>query len=79
MLAIFIAIDALGKAKSEHVLEHVSTIVEYLNIKCTSHNDNLIVRYVAKILKFTVLLMKSASSSIIYSLDDSLTKLLLTS
>ena len=79
MVAIFIAIYALGKAKPEHVLSHVSTIVEYLNIKCTSHNDNLIVQYVAKILEFTVPLMKSASSSIIYSLEGSLTKLLLVS
>ena len=79
MVAIFIAIYALGKSKPEHVLSHVSTIVEYLNIKCTSHNDNLIVQYVAKILEFTVPLMKSASSSIIYSLEGSLTKLLLVS
>ena len=79
MVAIFIALYALGKAKPEHVLPHVSAIVEYLNIKCTSHNDNLIVQYVAKILEFTVPLMKSASSSIIYSLEGSLTKLLLVS
>ncbi|CAF4621772.1 unnamed protein product, partial [Rotaria sp. Silwood2] len=52
---------------------------EYLNIKCTSYNDNVIVQYVAKILEFTVPLMKSASSSIIYSLEGSLTKLLLVS
>jgi hypothetical protein len=79
MVAIFIALYALGKAKPEHVLLHVSTIVEYLNIKCTSYNDNIIVQYVAKILEFTVPLMKSASSSIIYSLEGSLTKLLLVS
>ncbi|CAF0741644.1 unnamed protein product [Adineta steineri] len=79
MVAIFIALYALGKAKPEHVLPHVSTIVEYLNIKCTSYNDNIIVQYVAKILEFTVPLMKSASSSIIYSLEGSLTKLLLVS
>jgi hypothetical protein len=79
MVAIFIALYALGKAKPEHVLPHVSTIVEYLNIKCTSYNDNVIVQYVAKILEFTVPLMKSASSSIIYSLEGSLTKLLLVS
>ncbi len=79
MVATFIALYALGKAKPEHVLPHVSTIVEYLNIKCTSYNDNVIVQYVAKILEFTVPLMKSASSSIIYSLEGSLTKLLLVS
>ena len=79
MVAIFIALYALGKAKPEHVLPHVSAIVEYLNIKCTSYNDNIIVQYVAKILEFTVPLMKSASSSIIYSLEGSLTKLLLVS
>ena len=79
MVAIFIALYALGKAKPEHVLPHVSTIVEYLNIKCTSYNDNIIVQYVAKILEFAVPLMKSASSSIIYSLEGSLTKLLLVS
>ena len=71
MVAIFVALYALGKAKAEHVLPHVSAIVEYLNIKCTSVNDNLIVQYVAKILEFTVPLMKSASSSIIYSLEGS--------
>ena len=64
MVVNFIAIYALGEAKLDHVLGHVSTIVEYLNIKCTSHNDNLIVRYVAKILEFTIPFMKSASSSI---------------
>ena len=79
MVATFIALYALGKAKPEHVLPHVSTIVEYLNIKCTSYNDNVIVQYVAKILEFTVPLMKSASTSIIYSLEGSLTKLLLVS
>ncbi|CAF3887434.1 unnamed protein product [Rotaria magnacalcarata] len=79
MVATFIALYALGKANPEHVLPHVSTIVEYLNIKCTSYNDNAIVQYVAKILEFTVPLMKSASSSIIYSLEGSLTKLLLVS
>ncbi|CAF3663937.1 unnamed protein product [Rotaria sp. Silwood1] len=79
MVATFIALYALGKAKPEHVLPHVSTIVEYLNIKCTSYNDNIIVQYVAKILEFTVPLMKSASASIIYSLEGSLTKLLLVS
>ncbi|CAF1181755.1 unnamed protein product, partial [Rotaria sordida] len=77
MVATFIALYALGKAKPEHVLPHVSAIVEYLNIKCTSYNDNIIVQYVAKILEFTVPLMKSASASIIYSLEGSLTKLLL--
>ncbi|CAF4842984.1 unnamed protein product, partial [Rotaria magnacalcarata] len=60
MVATFIALYALGKANPEHVLPHVSTIVEYLNIKCTSYNDNAIVQYVAKILEFTVPLMKSA-------------------
>ncbi|CAF1178554.1 unnamed protein product, partial [Adineta ricciae] len=79
MVATFVALYALGKAKPEHVLPHVSTIVEYLNIKCTSYNDNVIVQYVAKILEFTIPLMKSASSSIIYSLEGSLTKLLLVS
>ncbi|CAF3834606.1 unnamed protein product [Rotaria sordida] len=79
MVATFIALYALGKAKPEHVLPHVSAIVEYLNIKCTSYNDNIIVQYVAKILEFTVPLMKSASASIIYSLEGSLTKLLLVS
>ncbi|CAF3774513.1 unnamed protein product [Rotaria socialis] len=79
MVATFIALYALGKAKPEYVLPHVSTIVEYLNIKCTSYNDNIIVQYVAKILEFTVPLMKSASASIIYSLEGSLTKLLLVS
>ncbi|CAF5098239.1 unnamed protein product, partial [Rotaria magnacalcarata] len=110
MVATFIALYALGKAKPENVLPHVSTIVEYLNIKCTSYNDNIIVQYVAKILEFTVStiveylnikctsyndniivqyvakileftvpLMKSASASIIYSLEGSLTKLLLVS
>jgi hypothetical protein len=79
MVATFIALYALGKSNPEHVLPHVSTIVEYLNIKCTSYNDNVIVQYVAKILEFTVPLMKSASSSIIYSLEGSLTKLLLVS
>ncbi|CAF4446676.1 unnamed protein product, partial [Rotaria sp. Silwood2] len=79
MVATFVALYALGKANPEHVLSHVSTIVEYLNIKCTSYNDNVIVQYVAKILEFTVPLMKSASSSIIYSLEGSLTKLLLVS
>lgn len=79
MVATFIALYALGKANPEHVLPHVSTIVEYLNIKCTSYNDNVIVQYVAKILEFTIPLMKSASSSIIYSLEGSLTKLLLVS
>ncbi|CAF3306840.1 unnamed protein product [Rotaria sp. Silwood2] len=79
MVAKFVALNALGKANPEHVLSHVSTIVEYLNIKCTSYNDNVIVQYVAKILEFTVPLMKSASSSIIYSLEGSLTKLLLVS
>jgi len=79
MVATFIALYALGKAKPEHILPHVSTIVEYLNIKCTSYNDNVIVQYVAKILEFTIPLMKSASSSIIYSLEGSLIKLLLVS
>lgn len=78
-MSTFIAIYALGKAKPEHVLPHFSTIVEYLNIKCTSYNDNVIVQYVAKILEFTVPLMRSASSSVIYSLEGSLTKLLLVS
>ncbi|CAF3970501.1 unnamed protein product, partial [Rotaria sordida] len=72
MVATFIALYALGKAKPEHVLPHVSAIVEYLNIKCTSYNDNIIVQYVAKILEFTVPLIKSASASIIYSLAGSL-------
>ncbi|UJR32054.1 hypothetical protein I4U23_019522 [Adineta vaga] len=79
MVAIFIALYALGKSKPENVLPHVSTIVEYLNIKCTSYNDNAIVQYVAKTLEFTIPLVRSASSSIIYSLEGSLTKLLLVS
>ena len=79
MVATFIALYALGKSKPEYVLPHVSTIVEYLNIKCTSYNDNVIVQYVAKILECTIPLMRSASSSIIYSLEGSLTKLLLVS
>jgi len=79
MVATFIALYALGKSQPEYVLPHVSTVVEYLNIKCTSYNDNMIVQYVAKILEFTIPLMKSVSSSIIYSLEGSLTKLLLVS
>ena len=79
MVATFIALYALGKSQPEYVLPHASTIVEYLNIKCTSYNDNVIVQYVAKILEFTIPLMRSASSSIIYSLEGSLTKLLLVS
>ena len=79
MVATFTAVYALGKAEPRHVLPHFSTIVEYLNIKCTSYNDNVIVQYVAKILEFTVPLMKSVSSSVIYSLEGSLTKLLLVS
>jgi hypothetical protein len=79
MVATFIALYALGKAQPSHILPHFSTIVEYLNIKCTSYNDNVIVQYVAKVLEFTVPLMKSVASSVIYSLEGSLIKLLLVS
>ncbi|CAF1290639.1 unnamed protein product, partial [Didymodactylos carnosus] len=79
MVSTFIALYALGKAKPEYLIQHVSTIVDYLNIKCTTHNDNTIVQYVAKILEFTVPLMKSASETLIFKLEESLTKLCLVS
>ncbi|CAF1034937.1 unnamed protein product, partial [Didymodactylos carnosus] len=74
MVSTFIALYALGKAKPDYLIQHVSTIVEYLNIKCTTHNDNTIVQYVAKILEFTVPLIKSAPETLIFKLEESLTK-----
>ncbi|XP_050412412.1 nipped-B-like protein [Patella vulgata] len=66
-----------SKIKPDLMVNHATTLQPYLDIKCSTQEDYLVLHYVARILELVVPLMNHPSESFLAQLEEDMMKLVL--
>ncbi|KAH9491444.1 hypothetical protein Btru_032197 [Bulinus truncatus] len=66
-----------SKIKPDLMVEHANTLQPYLDIKCNTQGDVMVLHYVARILELVIPLMDHPSESFLAQVEEDLVKLIL--
>uniref|UniRef100_A0A2C9MAH1 Nipped-B protein n=1 Tax=Biomphalaria glabrata TaxID=6526 RepID=A0A2C9MAH1_BIOGL len=66
-----------SKIKPDLMVEHANTLQPYLDIKCNTQGDVMVLHYVARILELVIPLLEHPSESFLAQVEEDLVKLIL--
>ncbi|XP_076440937.1 nipped-B-like protein A isoform X2 [Babylonia areolata] len=77
LVACLSTLYLFSKIKADLMVRHATTLQPYLDIKCNSQSDYLVLHYVARILELVVPLMDHPSENFLMALEEDMIKLIL--
>ncbi|KAL8600997.1 hypothetical protein ACOMHN_030654 [Nucella lapillus] len=77
LVACLSTLYLFSKIKADLMVQHATTLQPYLDIKCSSQSDYLVLHYVARILELVVPLMDHPSENFLMTLEEDMIKLIL--
>ncbi|XP_074642892.1 nipped-B-like protein A isoform X2 [Tubulanus polymorphus] len=77
LVACMATLHLFSKVRPDLLIEHSMTLQPYLNIKCMTQSDYMVIHYVARILEVAVPMMEHPSESFLAQLEEDMMKLIL--
>ncbi|BFZ16564.1 hypothetical protein BsWGS_19603 [Bradybaena similaris] len=77
LVACLSTLHLFSKIKPDLMVEHATTLQPYLDIKCNTQGDFMVLHYVARILELVIPLMDHPSESFLAQVEEAMIKLIL--